>query len=60
MPIFLSNNWENHFKENPTKKDNNKTMDHLIDLFVPNMTINYCLSKSLKEQDTVFMEKPQT
>ena len=32
-------------------------MDQLIDLFAPNITIDDCLSNSLKEQDTVFMAK---
>ena len=57
MTIFLANNWENHFKENPTNEDNIKTMDQLIDLFAPNITIYDCLYNSLKEQDTVFMAK---
>ena len=57
MPVFLGNNWENNFKENRTDQDNNKKMDHLIDLFAPNITINDCISNSLKEQDTVFMAK---
>ena len=57
MLIFLTNNWENHFKGNPMNKDNNKTMDHIINLFAPNITIDDCLSNSLKEQDTVFTAK---
>ena len=57
MLIFLTNNWENHFKGNPMNKDNNKTMDHIINLFAPNITIDDCLSNSQKEKDTVFMAK---
>ena len=49
MPIFLSNNWENHFKNDPTNEDNNKTMDQLIALFAPNVSTEDCLAHSLKE-----------
>ena len=57
MPIFLGNNWENHFKDNPTNKDNNKMMDQLIALFAPTVDLDTCLSNSLNEQDTVFTGK---
>ena len=55
MPFFLGNNWENHFKDNPTNEDNNKTMDQLIALFTPTVDLGNCLANSLNEQDTVFM-----
>ena len=57
MPIFLVNNWENHFKDNPTNEDNNKTMDQLIALFAPTVDLDTCLANSLNEQDTVFIGK---
>ena len=57
MTIFLANNWGDHFKENPKNEDNNKTIDQLIDLFAPRITIDDFLSNILKEQDTVFMAK---
>ena len=57
MPILLGNNWENHFKENPTNEDNDKTMDQLIALFAPTVDLDTCLANSLNEQDTVFMGK---
>ena len=55
MPIFLGNNWENHFKDNPTNKDNNKMMKQLIALFAPTIDLDACISNSINEQDTVFM-----
>ena len=43
MPIFLGNNLENHFKNNPTSEDKNKTMDQLIALFEPTVDLDTCL-----------------
>ena len=57
MPILLGNNWENHFKNNPTNEDNKKMMDQLIALFSPTVDLDNCLANSLNEQDTVFMGK---
>ena len=57
MPILLGNNWDNHFKNNPTNEDNDKTMDQLIELFAPTVNLDNCLANSLNEQDTVFLGK---
>ena len=57
MPILLGNNWDNHFKNNPTNEDNNKTMDQLIALFAPTIDLENCLANSLNEQYTIFMGK---
>ena len=49
MPIFLINNWENHFKDKPANKDNNKTMYKLIPLFAPTVNLDTCLANSLNK-----------
>ena len=57
MPMLLWDIWENHFKDNPKNKDNDKTVDQLIALFVATVNLDTCLANSTNEQDTIFMGK---
>ena len=57
MPIMLANNWENFFKDHPSNKDSNRTMETLFELFSAPKTTAECLQASFAKQDTVFMAK---
>ena len=55
--INLTNNWENHFRDNPTNEVNNKTMVQLMESFGAGIPTADCLVKATEEQDMVFMAK---
>ena len=57
LPITLTNNWENHFCENPTNEANNKTTVQSTTSFGAGIQSVDCLVKTTEEQDTVFTAK---
>ena len=55
MSSIMSNNWENHLKDDPSNEFSNKTMDKLFDAFAPAKTPAMCLTEAIAEQQTVFL-----
>ena len=57
MPITQSNNWENHFRDNPENEVSNRTSDALMRNFHQDVSVDDYLANGIEEQDTVLIMK---
>ena len=55
MNTIMSNNWENHLKDDPSNEFSNKTMVELFSSFGPTKTPDTCLDEAVSEDHTVFI-----